>query len=171
MDIVLDARTTSRGEGEGQRRDHRGGLGQASDQILGNNNIGDGPFDLRFTRGPAAMRHAYTSTHADIKPVECAASGRLRARSICLSHRRYWPYPRGLLTSTSHPCRVFEDVLSYADFPISRASLSSRASDSPVSAASTPESPSKTSRFVTPPRVVWSGRSGRTPTSSPRSRS
>lgn len=29
-----------------------GGLGLASDQILGENNIGDGPFISRFMRGP-----------------------------------------------------------------------------------------------------------------------
>jgi hypothetical protein len=126
MDIVLDARTTSRGEGEGQRRYHRGGLGQASNQILGNNNIGDGPFDLRFTRGPSAMRRWYISTHADIKPVEFAASGRLceRVYAVYMSIiDETLAFPPGHLTSTSHPCRVFCDVLSYADFPISRASL------------------------------------------------
>lgn len=83
----------SRGEGEGQRRNQGGGLGQASDQILGNNNIGDGPFDLRFMRGPSAMRQWYASTHADIKPVECADSGRVRARSICLFHDETLAFP------------------------------------------------------------------------------
>ena len=47
------------------------------------------------------------------------------------------------LTLSSEPCKVKTDVLSHADCPISRTpSLPrSRASDSPVSAASTPECP------------------------------
>jgi len=54
IDIVENARTISRGEGEGQRRKEQGDLGQASDQILGNNNIRNGPFDMMFHARPAA---------------------------------------------------------------------------------------------------------------------
>jgi hypothetical protein len=37
----------------------RGGLGQASDQSLGDNNIGDGPFLFIFHARPAAMKVAH----------------------------------------------------------------------------------------------------------------
>ena len=57
IDIVGNSRTASRGEGEGRRRKQRGGLGQTSDQILGNNNIRNGPFDFMFHARPAAMKH------------------------------------------------------------------------------------------------------------------
>ena len=53
IDIVGDSRTASRGEGEGQRRKYRGDLGQTSDQILGNNNIRNEPFDVMFHVRPA----------------------------------------------------------------------------------------------------------------------
>ena len=46
----------------GQRRNHEGGLGQTSDQILGDNNIGDGPFDEMFHARPAALKQRYLST-------------------------------------------------------------------------------------------------------------
>jgi hypothetical protein len=46
----------------GQRRNHEGGLGQTSDQILGDNNIGDGPFDEMFHARPAALKQVYPST-------------------------------------------------------------------------------------------------------------
>ncbi len=46
----------------GQRRNHEGGLGQTSDQILGDNNIGDGPFDEMFHARPAALKQGHPST-------------------------------------------------------------------------------------------------------------
>jgi hypothetical protein len=54
------------------------------------------------------------------------------------------------LTLPSDPCKVRDDVLSHADCPISRTALPprSRASDSPVSAASTPECPLVAARSV-----------------------
>lgn len=45
----------------GQRRNHEGGLGQTSDQILGDNNIGDGPFSEMLQARPAALKQEYTS--------------------------------------------------------------------------------------------------------------
>lgn len=44
-----------------------GGLGQTSDQILGDNNIGDGPFDLSFHARPAAVKQTNPSTSGSKK--------------------------------------------------------------------------------------------------------
>jgi len=54
IDIVENTRTISRGEGEGRRRKKQSDLGQTSDQILGNNNIRNGPYNVMFHARPAA---------------------------------------------------------------------------------------------------------------------
>ena len=50
-------------EGKERAKDaiKEGGLGQASDQILGNNNIGDGPFDRLFHARPAAVKQEHSN--------------------------------------------------------------------------------------------------------------
>lgn len=55
-----------RGEGTGRRRKQCSDLGRASDQILGNNNIGDGPFNLLFHARPAAWNNDILA-EADMK--------------------------------------------------------------------------------------------------------
>ena len=54
--ILSETRERAR-EGKERAEDaYSSGLGQASDQILGENNIGDGPFDLPFHVRPSTLK-------------------------------------------------------------------------------------------------------------------
>ena len=60
--VILSETREQAHEGKERAEDaYSGGLGLASDQILGKNNIGDGPFDIAFHVRPSTMKRPHTS--------------------------------------------------------------------------------------------------------------
>jgi hypothetical protein len=57
LKLILSETREKKREGKERAEDanKQSGLGLASDQILGDNNIGDGPFNLLFHARPAAV--------------------------------------------------------------------------------------------------------------------
>jgi hypothetical protein len=96
-----------------------------------------------------------------VEPLFRSADGRYEGTKniycLMISNRYLQLLSLSALTLTSVPCKVQNIVLSHADCPISRTALPprSRASDSPVSAASTPEYPGVDVRAVTLYCCLW----------------
>ena len=61
--VILSETREQAHEGKERAEDaYSGGLGLASDQILGKNNIGDGPFDIMFHARPSALKQSHIIT-------------------------------------------------------------------------------------------------------------
>jgi hypothetical protein len=72
----------------GPKTQTTGDSGQTSDQILGNNNIDDGPFNCCFTRGPPQW-NALLLTEVEANSYSCESCERTFVqRSIAMSNRK-----------------------------------------------------------------------------------